>query len=486
MVVSPQRSPSNLKRGPEAEFLLSRLALEELARRGMQRSFWAFLQRYPPKPQYIWGIHTIALIQKLQEMNDRVATGESTYMCICLPFRHGKSDIVSRRYPVWDLIGTPDDEIILASYNFELASTMSYDARACFMEAGNMYDLWVQRDRSSIGSWRIQRHYGAVHAAGLAGTITGRGANKLIIDDYCKNREDAESQTMRDKTWDSFESDLITRLAPIHGVCIVANRWHEDDLVGRIARKNDPYAPEYDSEFPKFEMVTFPAQNAQGRWLFPERFPESWYKTMRALMGAYAWGAQGQQDPAPRRGNMLRADLVQYVDEMPEGLKWRRGWDQASTEKQRMKSDPDFTVGTKAAYRDGCIYIEDVVRGQWSALKKQQRMVATAEKDGPAVQVRIETVAGYKDMYELVRAMMSGKAVVRPVTPTKDKVTNALCMEPIFEAGNVYIKKAPWNHPWLKVISAFPGGAHDDDVDSLVVALKEDIESGRRITIQSL
>ena len=110
--------------------------------------------------------------------------------------------------------------------------------------------------------------------------ITGKGAHVLIVDDYCRNREEAESIVMREKVWDSFRNDLWTRLAPAHAVVICATRWHEDDLVGRIEREQAR-----DPNFPKFRKLLFPAQAEDGAWLFSQRFPPEWYHTQKAAVG---------------------------------------------------------------------------------------------------------------------------------------------------------------------------------------------------------
>ena len=167
---------------------------------------------------------------------------------------------------------------------------------------------------------------------------------------------------------------------------------------------------------------------------------------------------------------MLRSDLVQIVGACPTWLRYVRGWDLASTEKERVKDDPDYTVGTLAAFDGESLWIADVVRGQWSALERDRRMMDTAKRDGPGVTVKIETVAGYKDTFTRIRGLLAGKASVRNTTPQGDKVSRAAALEPLFEACRVKILAAPWNAAWLAECAAFPKGKHDDQVDSLVLA----------------
>jgi predicted phage terminase large subunit-like protein len=270
----------------------------------------------------------------------------------------------------------------------------------------------------------------------------------------------------------------MTRLAPVHGVFIVANRWHEDDLVGRIKRKNDPNSDYYDPEFPMFEILTFPAQNDDGTFLFEERFSPSWYKAERAFMGTYAWNAQALQEPRPRKGNLLRVDKVKEVDPLtwPKGLRWVWGWDLASTEKQRASADPDSTSGTMVSYDGKKLRIQRVVRGQWSVLQRRNKMRAVTHQHAT---LYVEAVAGYKDAVPLIREWLAGVTEdVREVSATHDLVARCSCVEPIFEAGNVEVPKgAEWLPSWREQFSAFPSGKHDDDVASLVTAAENLIVS---------
>ena len=439
-----------------------------------------FLREYPPAPNYVWGRHSDRLTAELQAATDAVEAGGTYYAIISMPPRHGKSDQASRRAPAWHLLRNPDHEVILATYSADLSEYMSREARRVFTEASPRFGLRLSDDMNQVGAWTIHGHRGGMYAMGLGGTITGKGAHLLIIDDYCKNREEAESEPIRQKIWDSFRSDLMTRLAPAHAVIIVATRWHEDDLAARIFAEMERSA-----EFPRFKHINFPAQAADGSYLFPERFPAAWYEAQKAAVGAYAWQSLYQGDPQPRTGRMLRSDLVQIVDACPTGLRYVRGWDLASTEKERIKDDPDFTVGTLAAFDGECLWVRDVVRGQWSALERDRRIVETAQRDGPGVTVKIETVAGYKDTFTRIRGLLAGKATVRNMQPQGDKVSRAAALEPLFEAGRLKILQALWNAAWLAECAAFPKGKHDDQVDSLVIAAGEAVSGRRRMKVST-
>lgn len=454
-----------------------RHAWRELSRRRLRR----FLERFAPSVPYYFGRHTEAMCARLQRAEEDYERGKASYVVLICPPRHGKSDLASRRFPLWHLGRHPNDEVILATYGANLAHKMSRKARQCFMspEYGRTFGLEISSESASVGDWMVKDHDGAYHAIGIEGAITGHGAHVLVIDDYLKGREQAESEVIRDKVWDAFTDDLMSRLAPVHIVVIVATRWHEDDLVGRIKRHM-----EEDPEFPRFEEHVYPAidvalgadaeEEVDGAWLFPERFSPEWYRRARGTSSAYSWQAMWLGEPRPRQGNLLRVDRVQYYDEPPEGLRWVRGWDLASSEKERMNSNPDFSCGVKLAVRGNnglrSVYIDDVVKGQWSAPKRDSVIYRTARGDGDETVLGVEQVGPYKDAVTYMRRALRGKFIVRTFTPNVDKVIRAQALEAVFETGEVYLRRAAWNQEFLAELAAFPMGTKDDQVDGTTTA----------------
>jgi len=451
---------------PTATLRLDRRTVKAVkALKRTRESFRAFMRAFPPHRPYYWGVHTRVLCRVLQDASDAVLRGERRYVVVVMPPRHGKSDMVARRFPAWHLLRAPGHEVILAGYSGELATDLSLEARRTYRFVAPAFGLGLDEARQRVGSWRTTRG-GGMFAVGLGGTITGRGAHVLLVDDYLRGREEAESRVMRDKVWDGFRNDLLTRLAPAHAVVIACTRWHEDDLVGRLLRAADE-----DPAFPRFELLRFPAWRGNPGWLFPERFSTAWYESQRAALGSYFWQACYQGDPQPREGNLLRVDRVQLVDEVPQdGMRWARGWDLASTAKERLGSDPDYTVGVLVGMRDGELWIADVQRGRWTQGERDARIEGVAAVDGPSVKVGIEAVAGYKDTAERMKRLLAGRSVVEAVHPDRDKVARAAALEPLFEAGRVYVKRAEWTEELLAELRAFPGGRHDDQVDALVIA----------------
>lgn len=435
------------------------------------------------------GRHTAEICRLIDEGMDRYARGESTFLVVEVCFRHGKSDMLSRFLPPHWLGRFPDTEVMLTTYGQDLATELSRDARKILSspQYARVYPGVVLSEESAAADrWGIHGHNGKMNAQGFGGSMTGKGCALGLVDDYLKRRADAESKATRNMVWDSFTNDFMTRRAPVSFIVILASRWHVDDLIGRIhvRMKEDP-------DFPRFRTVSFPAMDkAYGGdgTLFPERFPLSWYLGQRATLGSYGTAALMQCKPTIHGGNTLLVSPtdehpdagIKYYDagEAPEGLKWVRAWDLASSSKQVVSDDPDYTSGMRMALQEVIarrgdipvphLWIDDVVRLRLTAPGRDEKMDETAERDGPSVRVGVETVAGYKDTYERMRQRLRGRYVVEHVNATRDLVARCEDVEPIFEAGNVHVRRASWTAEVVEEWADFPNAPHDDTVASMM------------------
>jgi predicted phage terminase large subunit-like protein len=454
-------------------------AAEELARRELaRRNHLDFIQyTWSHAEPYVVGQHTRLICERIDQAIAAYRAGVSTFLAISIPFRHGKSEIASRALPPHWLGLFPDSQVMLATYSADLANDLSRDARR--LTRSETYrrlfpGVAVAEESSAVDRWGVEARAGSMSAVGLGGAMTGRGYQLGIVDDFLKNREEAESATMRQHVWDSFTNDFLTRRAPVSVTIIPNTRWHTNDLIGRIekAMKEDP-------AFPRFQIITMPAfdDTYLTGTLFPERFDRTWYEQQRASLGTYGTASLLQCRPVARGGNLLKTALVQIIepDRIPDGLRFVRFWDPASTVKTAMKPDPDYTAGVKLAVRtienkEGAkvpqLIIADVRRGRWEAPERERIMIQTAKLDGPGVRIGVEATGGYKDVFTRIKSILGGLAVVDPVYPATDKLVRASPLEPIFEAGNVLVIRGEWTQAYLDELGEFPSGSHDDQVDA--------------------
>lgn len=432
-----------------------------------------------PHPLAI-GRHTRAIADAITHAVERFRHGLSTYLDIEVAFRHGKSDLSSRSAPAFIMgrLSEFEPDVMLLSYASGLSNDFSRDVKGIIQGAAYQAlfpGIRPARGRDTVESWGIDGSHGKNTFTGLGGSYVGKGASILIVDDWFAGKEEARSEKIRKARWEGF-TDALTRLAPVHIVMLVATSWHVDDVRARLKR-----AERTESGFPQFQHLSFPAKVPGGGYLFPERYADSWYAAMYASQGHWA-GALLDCEPITEGGNRFKIDRVvvhSSRDGWPEGSE-TRGWDLASSKKERDKDDPDWTFGvrglvkTENLLRDLSakrrhIWISDIVACREEATARNALIRTTAIADGPRVKQKVEAYGAYKDAYTQLRDALSGVCLVEKSQLPGDKSAKLAPLEPSFDGAIVHVLDGPHVREWLKQFGQFPDGQHDDGPDATAV-----------------
>lgn len=430
-------------------------------------------------PDYDINWHHRVVARKLEE----VLEGKIRRLIILEPPQNGKSEQVSRRFPAYALGRNPDRRIIACSYNSSLAQDMGRSVQKIIdsKEYGELFPetkLASGKDDEARtqGKFEVVGHRGYYIGTGVDGTVTGKTADIGLIDDPIKNRDEAESQTYRDRVWNFFISTFLTRQFGNTGAIVIClTHWHEDDLVGRLLelQRTDPGAEQW-------EVVSFPAvyeeptdrdprfgRPAQedprkvGEPLWPNKYPTDELARRRVMMGEYEWNSLYQQNPRPAGGSLIKREWFKFADATPANARRCRGWDTASTE-----GDGDYSVGVKIAELNGQFFVEDVVRGQWSPDTLAKTMLATAELDGLLCAQREEKEGGSAGITVIsARTKLLNRFNYAGVPITGSKLARSRPFRGQLEAGNVFLIRAPWNKAYIDELTDFPNGKHDDQLD---------------------
>ena len=262
-------------------------------------------------PEYKTNWHHRLIAEKLEA----VERGECKRLIITIPPRHGKSELVSVQFPPWLIGRDKNRNIIQASYAADLATDFGRQVRNLI--AGESYsrlfpNVSLAEDSQAKGKWNTNGR-GAYNAVGIGGATTGKGADFLIIDDYCKNRQDAESETIRESTWQWYTSTARTRLSPQGAIVVLATRWHDDDLIGRILKSENAHL---------WDVVHLPAiatqdeeQRKEGEALWADHFSLPVLEEIKSDIGSYDWSSLYQGDPLDSDSQEFRRDCFVYKSE---------------------------------------------------------------------------------------------------------------------------------------------------------------------------
>lgn len=292
-------------------------ALAELARRELSRRRLLDFVLFN-FPEYKTNWHHKLIAEKLEA----VERGECKRLIVVMPPRHGKSELCSVQFPAWLIGRNKDRNIIEASYSADLAVDFGRQVRNLI--AADTYkhlfpNVTLAEDSQAKGKWNTNGR-GAYNAVGVGGATTGKGADILIIDDPVKNRQDAESEVVRNSTWDWYTSVARTRLSPEGAIIIPLTRWHDDDLVGRILRSENAS---------QWEVVHLPAiaiedepQRKRGDALWPDHFSLPILEDTKRDIGSYDWSALYQGSPLDSDSQEFKKEHFKYRSE--DDLKEKR------------------------------------------------------------------------------------------------------------------------------------------------------------------
>jgi len=298
---------------------------------------------------------------------DKFVKKEIRRLMLFLPPRIGKSELTSRRLPaLWHGV-YPNDEIMMATYNGDLAGDMTVDIqrimdrpsyqrifpkvritgegkKTSYARSKNEHEIVPYQDPTDkLWHW----HTGSFKSSGVGGSFTGRGANLILIDDPIKNREDADSFTTRENIWKFYASTLRTRLEGVGSILITMTRWHDDDLAGRLLKlaQSDPNADQWtvvDLPAIREDLHNEEDPRGLGESIWESKFSTPNMMTLKASIGSREWSALYQQKPVSDGGNVIKAAWLKYYASAPDRFdQIIQSWDFAVKD----KSGSDFTVG---------------------------------------------------------------------------------------------------------------------------------------------
>ncbi|MCQ9122760.1 heat-shock protein Hsp70 [Rodentibacter caecimuris] len=456
----------------------------ELARRNL------FDFTLETKPDFVTGWFNEIVAKELQQFYEDVKAGKQPRLMIFAPPRSGKSELFSRRFPAWVFGKDPDLQIIACSYSADLASRMNRDVQR-IMDDESYHGIFPN---SSLNEKRIATvsgqplrnseifeiagHRGAYRSAGVGGGITGMGADIAIIDDPVKDAKEANSQTVRDSVWDWYTTTLYTRLSPNSGVLLGMTRWHEDDLAGRLIE-------EMKKDGDQWRIVSFPAIAEQdeefrkeGEPLHPERFNLERLIKIKKAVGSHTWNALYQQRPTSKGGGIIKgAWFPRY--QVPPIIKIKGIYADTAQKAKEHNDYSVFLVAGKGA--DGKVYILDLIRGKWEAPELEQKLKdvwnhqKSIRNTGYLSRVNIEDKASGTSLIQ--RIQREARIPIKAIQVDADKYTRVLGVQGYIESGYVCL---PENAYWVKdfvaeceAFTATDSHAHDDQVDSLVMAIAD-------------
>lgn len=406
------------------------------------------------------------------------------------PPRHGKSEQVSRRAPAYIFGKRPDSEFIGCTYGATLANDNNRDVQR-ILDCEEYKELFPetrlfskQNKITEPGTWlknsetfQIVNKRGVYRCAGIGGGITGKGMNYGVIDDWYKNAEEAESETIRNKVYDWYTQVFFLRLEKDACILINGTRWHTDGLPGRLLAeaKADPKADQWtvlrlpalmtDEEF----QIKHPRDPRKpGEALWPEKYSANRLLAIKATIGSRKFESMYQQNPSMREGNIIKRNWLRFYRRIPHRFdQIIQSWDLSFDDKE----GSSFVVGQVWGRLGASIYLMDEVRDRMNFPSQIKAVKALSAKWSKAYVKVVEEKANGAALIAQLKGKVSGLIGYNPKTRKEDRLE---AVSPCFEAGDILIPDpsiAPWINDWIEEVCGAPHKKYKDRADATSQAL---------------
>ena len=453
----------------------------ELHRRDARARFSVFLDYTSPTYERQW-FHTL-IAEKCQQLIE--GTLGTDRLMLFVPPQHGKSEIVSRKFPAWALGVNPLLKIVGSSYSADLAQQFSRAIQRT-IDSSEYSELFpntylnnqrVKNDTQrgwvrNVDNFETVGFGGFYKAVGVGGSLTGTPVDLRIIDDPVKDAMEAGSQTYRDRVWDWYTDVFLTRLHNRSKQILIMTRWHEDDLAGRLLER----------ERDKWCVVSIPAvREDMTLEADPRQIGEALWEEKHSILRLHdieqrsprTFAALYQQRPTVAGGNIVKKEWFKHI-KVGEFNRIYGGepivffLDTAYTDKT--SNDPSGIIATCKIGGDLYVTGAEKVNMKFPDLLRFIPRYAQQHGYNRKSSIRIEPKANGISVIDQLKET-TGLNVVSTPSPKDSKETRLFAASPTIECGRVLLVDGAWNEALVEEICGFPTKPHDEYVDCICYAI---------------
>ena len=432
-------------------------------------------ENYANYVQYVFGANYIMTkfhktLCALCQWGVEKALNEGAQVRILLstPPQVGKSKSLTETLPSWFVGKYPEHSVIITSYNATTAEKFGDRNRQKVKDYGSdIFGIQISDSQDNKTLFQIKGHEGQVLSTGIDGSLTSNPATLVIVDDPFKNGKDAESFERRNTVHETYRDSVLTRARKL-GSCVIVihTRWHEDDLIGRLAQEQGYYVFNFPTVWEK--GVDKLLGRKVGETLCPELgMTVEWAERTKRELGKRVWNALYQGKPYIEGGNIIQRSDIKFYNQNSLPAKF-----------DEIVLSCDLSFGGKKKENDpNCCVVWGRNGANHYMLKRFNKKCGFQE----TINLIKLFCAAYRTMRKkLIEAKANGNATIEmlngeiggflPFDPKdSSKESRFKLVAPYFESGNVYLPDESVDHDIEEVVNQllkFPSVAHDEYVDT--------------------
>lgn len=445
------------------------------------REAWPIIE--PGRPM-LWNWHLTDICFYMQMF----ATRKIKRLILNVPPRSMKSLIVGVFYPAWVWTFQPWHQFLALGNEESLAHRDAVKMRRIVMSEWYM-KRWGRT--AGLQSGQNEKGYfqnltgGHRVSQGLTGNLTGKGGDTIIIDDP-HDAEKAQSDIERMNVLERYDTKVYTRQNDPNdsGIILIMQRLHQADLTGHMLKAESEKVYHYVAPM-RFEggkkvgkLKTSDPRKEKGELLWPERFSEKTVKTLEERLGSYGFSGQYQQAPSPAGGGILKENWWQpWTGAMPKCIHIFQSYDCAFSEEGLETNSRSARTTWGVFWHEQKSRFCTILVEAWADwveypdLRKQAKQ--SYNYHGPDLVLIEKKASGISLVQDLKRAQLP----IATYNPDRDKVARAYAVQPMFEAGLVYVparndlRPKKWAKDCIDECASFPKGEHNDYPDTVTQAL---------------
>jgi len=438
-----------------------------------------------------WHIHYVC--EELQALGERLIKWEKGIpdLIINIPPGMTKSIMLSA-FAVWLWLYKPIFRIIGSSYSSGLSIDNSLRAKSIVKSDKFrllFQDYFIVKFNRNFGlvkdnenDWR-NNFTGGYYACSTGGTVQGKHAHVIFRDDPI-NPEQAESKVYRTKCNRFNDRTLAGRKVDKDRTVTITimQRLHEDDTTGHELGKSGK----------DIRHICLPGQLTddvkppEARELYENglldktRLSYETLEKMKSDFGSYAFAGQILQTPIKAGGNMIKVDwfgrfslstLLLEIAAEKGSIAWHTTIDGAYTS----DAGNDATALLCYGIWKNCMYIRDVaaVRLEMPELLKFiPEFVYRNDYNMNLSKIYIEPKATGLSVAQMIKKNTSLNMIIDE-PPKTDKISRVAESLPYMESMRVYLlNEGSFVNNFLDELKIFPLADHDDQVDTLTMAIR--------------